>query len=398
MKKKNILWGCLALVVVLVAVICVVVFFGDRGKDGGETTSTPAVSDESTTGTAENESGSAEQEESTGESTAVIEPDFSSGLTDDGLFEGITATDYVTLSDYNGVKVAAVEIAVTDDEFDEYVATNIQASFAESVEVTDRAVESGDTVNIDYVGSVDGVEFEGGSYEGYSLEIGSSTFIPGFEDQIIGHEIGEEFDVNVTFPDPYKNNPDLAGKAAVFKVKLNGITASVTPEIDDAFVAENFSEYASAEEFLAETRAEYEKTKKYNYVWNYVLENSTVSEIPEKLIENYVEQQTRMYQSMATSYGMTYEDLLAMYGTTPEEFEATEREYANSDLTQMLISQAVCESENIGIEDGDATEYFGYDDAAMTEIYDYYGKGYVNQVLLMQKAAEFVGENCVVEE
>ncbi len=393
MKKKSILWGCLALVVVLAAVICLVLALGDGNKDGGETTSAPGTS----AGTEENESGTGTQEESAGESTAVEEPDFSSGLTDEGLFEGITAADYVTLCEYKGVKVAADEIAVTDEEFDEYVAENILANFAQKVEVTDRAVETGDTVNIDYVGSVDGVEFEGGSYEGYSLEIGSGRFIPGFEDQIVGHEIGEEFDINVTFPDPYKNSPDLAGKAAVFRVTLNGITATETPEVDDAFVKENFPEYDSKEAFLGETRAVYEKNKKTNYVWNYVLENSTVSEIPEALIENYVEQQVRMYQSMAASYSMTYEDLLAYYSTTPEEFEATEREYANSDLTKMLISQAICESEQIGVNEGDDTEHFGYDKEAMTEIYDYYGKGYVNQVLLMQKAAEFVSENCVVE-
>lgn len=395
MKKKNVLWGCLALAAVLVIVIGVVLALGNKGEDDGTSTSTPAASNEASTEAGE--SGSAGESESTGETTAVEEPDFSAGLTDDGLFEGITAADYVTLCDYKGMTVAAKDIEVTDEEFDAYIAENILASYAETVEVTDRAVESGDTVNIDYVGSMDGVEFEGGSYEGYSLKIGSGTFIPGFEDQIIGHEIGEEFDVNVTFPDPYKNNPDLAGKPAVFKVTLNSISATVTPEVDDAFVAENFSDYASAEAFLTEIRTEYEKTEKTNYVWNYVLENSTVSEIPEQLIENYVEQQTRMYQYMASSYGMTYEDLLAMYGTTPEEFEATEREYAESDLTQMLISQAVCEAEKIEIEEGDDTAYFGYDEEAMAEIYAYYGNGYVNQILRMQKAAEFVGENCVVE-
>ncbi len=395
MKKKNVLWGCLALVAVLAIVIGIVLVLGNKEKEDDASTSTAAVSEEETTGA--DESGTAGESESAGETIAAEEPDFSAGLTDDGFFEGITATDYVTLYDYKGMKVAAADIEVTDEEFDAYVAQNIMANFTETVEVTDRAVKSGDTVNIDYVGSVDGVEFEGGSYKGYSLVIGSGKFIPGFEDQIIGHEAGEEFDVIVTFPDPYKNSPDLAGKEAVFKVTLNSISASVTPEIDDAFVEKNFPKYASAEEFLREIRTGYEKTEKINYVWNYVLENSTVSEIPEKLIENYIEQQVKMYKSMAASYQMTYEDLLSMYGTTPEEFVEMEREYAESDLTQMLISQAVCETEKIQLEEGDDAKYFGYEEEAMKEIYDYYGKGYVNQILRMQKASEFVGESCVVE-
>lgn len=395
MKKKNVLWGCIALVAVLAVVICLVMFLGNNDDEGTESSSA-AVSTEASEAASESESGTAAQGESIAET--VEEPDFSSGLTEDGLFDGITASDYVTLCEYKGVKVPAEEATATDEEFDAYVNTNILASYAESAVVTDRAVEDGDTVNIDYVGSVDGVEFEGGSYEGYDLVIGSGSFIDDFEEQIIGHEIGEQFDVNVTFPDPYKNNPDLAGKEALFVVTLNSISATVTPELDDAFVAENFPDYASAEAFLEEVRTDYVNNKKSSYVWNYVLENSTVSEVPEKLIENYVEQQTRMYKSMAASYGMTYEDLLAYYGTTPEEFEASEREYANSDLTTMLIAQAICEQESMAVEDGDATEYFGYTEEEMTEIYDYYGKGYVNQVLRMQKVSEFVTNNSVVEE
>ena len=397
MKKKSVLWGCIALVVVLVVVIGIILATGNKGKDENPE-STPAVTDESgQNGSVSDETGSDLQDE-TGESVAAEEPDFSSGLLDSGFFDGITAADYVTLCEYKGVKIPAEEAAVSDEEFEEYVENNILASYGEKVEITDRAVENGDTVNIDYVGSIDGVEFDGGSAQGYSLVIGSHSFIDDFEDQIIGHEIGDTFEVNATFPDPYKNNPDLAGKEAVFKVTLNGITATEIPELDDAFVAEKFSDYGSAEEFLKEVREDYTENKKNNYVWNYVLENSTVSEIPEQLIENYVEQQTKMYQYMAASYGMSYEDLLSYYGTTPEEFEASEREYANSDLTKMLISQAVCEAEGIAVEEGDDTKYFGYDADAMADIYDNYGKGYVNQILLMQKASEFAGNNSVIEE
>lgn len=397
MKKKNVVWGCVALVAVLAVVICIVFAFTNGGEDTEESTSAAAVSDEVSTSEASTGEASTDAEESS-EAETVAEPDFSSGLTENGSFDGITATDYVTLcEDYNSIKVPAEEAEVTDEEFDAYVSDNILAGYAEAVEVTDRAVEDGDTVNIDYVGSIDGEEFTGGTAEGYDLTIGSGAFIDGFEEQIIGHEIGEEFDIEVTFPDPYQKNPDMAGKEAVFKITLNSISTTVNPELNDEFVAENFPDYASAEAFLTEIRADYTKNKQTSYVWNYVLENSTVSEVPEQLIENYIEQQVQLYKYMAYSYSMTYEDLLSYYGTTPEEFEATEREYANSDLSTMLISQAICEKESIGIEDGDATKYFGYTEEEMAELYDDYGKGYVNQILLMQKTSEFTYNNSVVE-
>ena len=193
MKKRSILLGCVTMLTVA-SVMGAGCGNKDKGKEtaGSGEAGTAAVteSQESTDGEeqgTEDGTGSTD-EESVAET--VEEPDFSAGLTEDGLFEDYTASDYVTLGTYKGIKVPAEEATVSDEDFEEYL-DNLLADYIKTVDVTDRAVESGDTVNIDYVGSLDGVEFDGGTAEGYNLEIGSGTFIPGFEDQIIGHEIGE---------------------------------------------------------------------------------------------------------------------------------------------------------------------------------------------------------------
>ena len=404
MKKRSILLGC-------VTMLAVASVMGSGCNQKGaqqesssvstEQTASAEESQESVSDTAAEEDTDASQESVDGEQESaaetVEEPDFSAGLTDDGLFADYTASDYVELGTYKGVKVPKEEAAVSDEDFQTYL-DNLMADYIETVTVTDRAAKTGDTVNIDYVGSVDGVEFEGGAAEGFDLELGSGRFIPGFEDQLVDHEPGEEFDITVTFPESYPSNTDLEGKEAVFHIVLNGITEEVTPEIDDAFVEKNFSDEASsADEFLTKKREEQDRSQLKTYAWDKVLEESEVKEIPEPLIENYVEQQIKMYKYMASAYGMSYADFLSYYGVTEEEFEKSEREYANTDLTRMLVAQAICEKEGIQAEDGDAEKIFGYDTDRMKEIYEEYGKGYVHQVLLMEKVADLIADESVIE-
>lgn len=385
MKKNRILAAIVLIAAMTVAAGC--------GKtEGGKETSAPAETPAATQAVPE-ETKPAES----AQAGSTEEPDFSSGLTDEGYFEGIKALDYVTLSDYVGIKIAKDKVTVSDADFEKYLEESVMPSFTETVEITDRAVEEGDVVNMDYVGMIDGVPFDRGSAEGATLEIGSGQFIPGFEDQLIGHKTGEEFDINVTFPDPYQNNPDMSGAETVFHIKLNAITAEVTPELNDEFVKEKLPEFESAEAYKAHLREDYNNGTLKNLVWNDVLDNSEVSEIPQKLIDNYVEQQVKMFKSMAASYEMKYEDLLSYYGVDDAGFREQEAEYAQSDLTSMLIAQAVCEKENIQIEEGDELEFFDRDEEDMKEIYDYYGRGYVSQILLLEKAAQFIAEHAVIE-
>ena len=169
---------------------------------------------------------------------------YSDGFDENGYLKGVTATDYVTLpEDYADITIDASLGEVTDEDVTEFLDTNILSSFATTNQVTDRAAADGDTVNIDYVGTIDGVEFDGGSTngQGTDLVLGSGSYIDDFEDQIVGHMPGETFDVNVTFPDNY-GSTDLAGKDAVFSTTLNYISETVTPELTDEWVQENLSE------------------------------------------------------------------------------------------------------------------------------------------------------------
>ena len=164
---------------------------------------------------------------------------YSQYLDDKGYFEGVTAKDHVTLGQYEGIEVPASEIAVTQAQIEAEIA-ELLSEHSETKEVTDRAAKLGDTVDIDYEGYMDGEQFEGGTGNNPSLELGSGSFIDGFEDGIVGHKVGDNFDLDLSFPDPYPNNPDLAGKPVTFIVTLNSITETVEPTLTDAFVTLNF--------------------------------------------------------------------------------------------------------------------------------------------------------------
>lgn len=173
---------------------------------------------------------------------------YSDGLDENGYWSGIRALDYVTLpKDYASIPLKKADIEPTEEDVQSQI-DSLLSQNTTTREITDRAAADGDTVNIDYVGTVDGVAFTGGTYSGYSLTLGSGSFIDGFEDQIVGHKPGETFDVNVTFPDGYSDSTDaegnavvLSNKKAVFSVTLNYISEEILPELTDAWVEENFS-------------------------------------------------------------------------------------------------------------------------------------------------------------
>ncbi|MBP5750080.1 MAG: FKBP-type peptidyl-prolyl cis-trans isomerase, partial [Firmicutes bacterium] len=162
-------------------------------------------------------------------------PVYSQGIGEDGFFEGVTAKDHVTLGQYEGIEVPASEVAVTQEEIENEIKTLLN-SHIETKEVSGRAAQLGDVVNIDYEGYMDGEQFEGGTGNNPSLELGSGSFIDGFEDGIVGHEVGDNFDLELHFPDPYPNNTELSGKAVTFIVTLNSISEEVVPPLTDAFV------------------------------------------------------------------------------------------------------------------------------------------------------------------
>lgn len=194
----------------------------------------------------------------------------------------------VKLGTYKGIEVEKIDTTVSGQEIDEEI-DRVRRQNARKIDVTDRAAKDGDITNIDFEGFVDDVAFEGGKGENYSLTLGSKSFIPGFEDQIVGHEIGEEFDVNVTFPEDY-HSEDLKGKAAVFKCKLNSLQEEQLPELDDEYVsdisdAETVDEYkANIRKQLEEKKQKQAKNKTENTAIEKLMESSEM-DIPASMIE-----------------------------------------------------------------------------------------------------------------
>ncbi len=234
--------------------------------------------------------------------------DLSAGLTADGKIEGFDAGKSLTLADYANISVPADEVAATDEEVDEDIQSTLEAHKEAN---TDAALEiqDGDEVNIDYVGTVDGVEFEGGNSngEGYDLTIGSGSFIDDFEQQLIGHKPGENVSVEVTFPDDY-DGEEVAGKDAVFAVTINSI--SVTPELTDEFVAENITEegVTTAEEYRAFVKNKFYEQHLEEYLTNYIVDNTTVKSYPSDYLKKVRATTKANDESMLqyfSSYGMT---------------------------------------------------------------------------------------------
>ena len=262
----------------------------------------------------------------------------------------------VELGKYKGIKVEPVDTAVTDDEVEEEIKKELEKS-ARQIEGTDRAAKKDDNVLIDYSGSVDGVKFDGGTAEDQHLVLGSHSFIDGFEDQIEGHSIGDEFDVNVTFPEQY-HEKSLAGKPAVFAVKLKGITEKQIPELDDDFVSD-VSEFESVAEYKADIRQTLEdrkaaaaRNKKEDETVKALVEDSRV-EIPQPMIDTEADDMIRNQDNRFRSQGLSLQQYLQYTGMTAEKYRDDVKEQAKLNIESRLVLEAVAEAEGIEIADED---------------------------------------------
>ena len=265
------------------------------------------------------------------------------------------SNEYVTVVGYKGIEVPAVEEAaeVTDEDVQSYITSVLEQSATEE-SVTDRPVQEGDTATIDFVGKMDGVEFEGGSSEDYPLVIGSDSFIDGFEDSIIGHSIGETFDWNGAFPEDY-GNTEYAGKDVTFTITVNAISVSNTPELTDEFVQSVSTESTTVEEYEKEVRAMLEESAAADYdyalqdaVWSAVLEKAEVVKYPEGEVEDLTASLITQYEEMATYYGVDYETFIADYmGYTVEDFEAQAKVAAEESVKMQLVAKAIADAEKI---------------------------------------------------
>lgn len=330
--------------------------------------------------------------------------DFSAGIDENGFIEGITALDLVTLpADYAAIPVPADEVAVTDEDIQAEI-DNIAAQFAQPEQITDRAIEDGEYVNIDYSGSVDGEKFDGGTASGQRVLSGSNQFIDDFLTQIIGHAPGETFNVEVTFPDPYKNNPDLAGKDAVFEVTVNYIEGeSIVPEFDDAFVKENMTARYGWET-VADARAEIEQVlydnALYNFVWNYMIEQSELTELPQAATDFQSTMLLNRVRSEAQMYGVPVETYLqAMVGVQDEDaFLEAQAQSIESGAKRQLIIQAIAEETGLSTDDAAIAAYFlenmGTEDYAAYE--ENFGRPYLCMAVIEETVNAMLIDNAVV--
>lgn len=369
----------------------------------GDATSTDATTD-STDSPADSDSTSDTDSSTDEEETIVF--DYSDGVDENGHWSGVTALDYVTLpADYASIQAPASSVVPTDDAVQEKI-DSILSDHSTTEEVTDEAVADGDTINIDYVGKIDGVEFDGGSTNGNgtTVTIGTTQYIDDFLEQLIGHKPGETFDIEVTFPDDYGVD-DLNGKDATFTVTINYIQKTVTPELTDDWVAENLNDtygWSTVEEMRKGVKEDLQYSNLATYVQDYVLNNSTVTEVPQSIIDYQGQQYLYQYQTYATTYGTTLSALLQMYtgASTAEEFLTNNADALESAARSYLIFQAIIEDAGITETDEELETYVksatGSDDVATVEAT--YGKGYLMMRALLQKTGDYLIDHTTIVE
>ena len=266
----------------------------------------------------------------------------------------------VTLGEYKGVTVEKAETTVSTKEVNEKLAAELEKN-ARVVEV-EREIKKDDIANIDFVGSVDGVEFEGGKGEDYPLTIGSGTFIPGFEDQLIGHKAGETVDVKVTFPENY-GAKDLAGKEALFVTTIKAVKEKQVPAADDEFASE-VSEFDTLDEYkkdlkktLKEEKEKAATTTNERNVIAKVVENASV-EIPAPMLEAQLDNMLYDYQTRLAQQGIPMDQYLQITGQTVEQIKDQMKESAEKNLKTSLVIEAIMEKENITVADERVDEEF----------------------------------------
>ncbi len=266
----------------------------------------------------------------------------------------VTLKPEVELGAYKGLEVAKEEVSVSDEDVDSEIKKTAERN-AKMVNVEDRPVETGDTLDIDFAGSIDGVPFEGGTAQGYTLVIGSGSFIPGFEEQLVGASLGSEVDVNVVFPEDY-HSADLAGKPALFKVKVNDIKVKQLPEINDEF-ASDVSEFETLADYKADVKtkllekAEHEAEHKYeDAVVKKAVDNATV-DVPEAMVSRRLDDMLRQFDMQLRYQGMDLANYLKMIGSDESQIRTEQRDSALNDVKTQLVLEAVGKAENVEVSE-----------------------------------------------
>lgn len=316
------------------------------------------------------------------------------------------ASGYVTLGDYKNVEVSLEDPVVTDEDVDQSVEYILQTRPV-STPVTGRAAELGDVANIDFVGKLDGVAFDGGTGAGYDLALGSGSFIAGFEDGVVGMEIGETRDLDLAFPDPYDRNPDLAGAAVVFTVTLNSLSTQEPAQLNDEFVeglmiegcsnVEEFKEYVR--DNLMESQMQQYQQNRENAIVEELEKIMTYKDVPEGMVNRMTETLLANITAYAQMYGADVSEYVAnVYGGTPENYEDTLKEQASMMAQRYIMLAAIAKEEGIEVSEAELEEQlkqeaedYGYE--SVEEYTEGMDKEAYREYLLVDKTIEFLGEN-----
>lgn len=328
----------------------------------------------------------------------------------------IKAEKYVTLGNYMGVEAAVQNAEVPEGTVEQYISDNFLASKAEKKPVTGRAVQEGDVANIDFVGYHNGEAFEGGTGAGFDLTIGSGQFIDGFEEGLIGANVGEKRSLDLTFPDPY-TNPDLAGEAVVFEVTVNSISESVEPELSDELVRElsesgiNVGGSQTAQELTDWVNDLFEQSAESTYeneveaaLSSAIMENSTFKELPEEMVERYTQSIENSMSVRAASVGMNLAQYMQFYqGLDEAGYRAVFDEQGEQMTKRYIMYQAIADKEGlmptkeeIDEETSELTTLYGY--ASREELEKSVDMQSVEEDLMRKKVVAFLKENGNIHE
>lgn len=352
-----------------------------------------------------------ETESATEESTGTEEASTETVTAGKVYFKDIPVDDYVTLGEYKGLEVVQSKTEVSDAEVEDFIDYTLSQSGGLE-EITDRdVVESGDVANIDYEGKKDGVAFDGGTAQGYDLTIGSGSFIPGFEDGLIGVKVGETVDIDLSFPEDY-HAADLAGQAVVFTVTVNKISRESTPKLDDTFVQGLAIEgVTTVEQFREYAREGLEAQALQNYNYNVQLQlmtlatqNATINEPPAELVEKYRSLSMSQAEYQAAMYGMDLETFVSgYYGTDLATFEAQIESGALETARQALVCYKIAKDEKLEVTEEEVDKkieetYASMGYASVDAFKDTVDMQEFSDSLLLDKVLTFLMDNAKITD
>lgn len=331
-----------------------------------------------------------------GNSDATV--NFSLGLTTDGKYDGYNVNDYVTLGSYTDLILPASVTDVTDESVQDKI-NSIMTAHPDVTKITDRAVKDGDTVNIDYTGYVDGKAFDKGSTNGAGTDvtIGTTNYIDGFLDQLVGHKPGETFDIKVTFPDNYSMDASLSNKEATFNVTINYISETKDSVLTDDFVVNQLQSeygYTSVADMKTKIAADLLNTQISSFVWDTAYAECTFKDVPDVLVQNEFTIALGQLNAYATSYGTDLATMLNyQYGVKDEDtFRSQYKDQMAQQVKYYMMVQAIAEKNGLLASEDDVKTYFkdktGSDD--YSQYVKSYGYGYIYRAVTMNKVNDFL--------